>query len=220
MDAISYSYADKQAKRITKFNANPDSNSGIVTVPKVIEAGESVTVPAGRVAVLPNVRIDGEIVVEGDGEIFIPAGAGFGDLDQRIDDKLDKDFSSFTDKTTPVDTDNLALQETSGLLKKLSFANLMAWVKSFSFGWGQTWQNVTASRSSGVTYTNNTGKPIAIRVFCKSSDSGYGVMVIGGVSMDNAPQAPLGINVPSVGIIPNGATYSVTASIISWHELR
>lgn len=73
MDAISYSYADKQAKRITKFNANPDSDSGIVTVPKVIEAGESVTVPAGRVAVLPNVQVDGTLNIEG--EVFIPAGS-------------------------------------------------------------------------------------------------------------------------------------------------
>ena len=61
MDAVSYSHADKQKQRIEKFNANPDSNSGIVTVPKVIGAGESVTIPAGRMAVLPNVQIDGEL---------------------------------------------------------------------------------------------------------------------------------------------------------------
>ena len=60
MDAVSYSHADKQKQRIEKFNANPDSNSGIVTVPKTIGAGESVTVPAGRVAVLPNIQVDGE----------------------------------------------------------------------------------------------------------------------------------------------------------------
>ena len=73
MDAVSYSHADKQKQRIEKFNANPDSNSGIVTVPKVIGAGESVTVPAGRVAVLPNIQVDGEIVVQG--EVFVPAGS-------------------------------------------------------------------------------------------------------------------------------------------------
>ena len=75
MDAVSYAHSAKQAKRIKKFIANPDSNSGIITVPKVIEAGESVTVPAGRVAVLPNVQIDGEIVVEAGGEIFVPSGS-------------------------------------------------------------------------------------------------------------------------------------------------
>ena len=75
MDAVSYAHSAKQAKRIKKFIANPDSNSGIITVPKVIEAGESVTVPAGRVAVLPNVQVDGTLNIEG--EIFIPAGASF-----------------------------------------------------------------------------------------------------------------------------------------------
>lgn len=73
MDAISYSYADKQAKRIKKFIENPDSNSGLVTVPKVIGVGENITVPDGRVAVLPNVQVDGTLNVLGD--VFIPSGA-------------------------------------------------------------------------------------------------------------------------------------------------
>lgn len=72
MDAISYSHSVKQEKRIKKIIANPDSNSGIVTVPKVIGAGESVTIPAGRVAVLPNVQVDGTLNIEG--EVFIPSG--------------------------------------------------------------------------------------------------------------------------------------------------
>lgn len=73
MDAVSYSHSAKQAQRIEKFIKDPDSSSGIVTVPKVIGAGENVTVPAGRVAVLPNVQVDGTLNVEG--EVFIPAGA-------------------------------------------------------------------------------------------------------------------------------------------------
>lgn len=72
MDIISFNEAATANGRIEKFIENPDSNSGIVTVPKVIGAGESVTVPAGRVAVLPNVQIDGTLNVEG--EVFIPAG--------------------------------------------------------------------------------------------------------------------------------------------------
>lgn len=72
MDAVLYAHSDKQAKRIKKFIENPDSDAGIVTVPKVIGAGESVTVPAGRVAVLPNIQVDGTLNVEG--EVFIPSG--------------------------------------------------------------------------------------------------------------------------------------------------
>ena len=73
MDAVSYSHSAKQARRIKKFIENPDSNSGIVTVPSTIEAGEVVTIPAGRMAVLPNLSIDGELVI--DGEVFIPSGS-------------------------------------------------------------------------------------------------------------------------------------------------
>ncbi len=35
---------------------------------------------------------------------------------------------------------------------------------SSTFGVGQTWQNVTAFRASGVTYTNTTGKPKQVSV--------------------------------------------------------
>ena len=82
MDIISFNEASTANERVQRINANPDSDSGIVTVPKKIEAGESVTVPAGRVAVLPNVQVDGTLNVEG--EVFIPSGATFGDLDAQI----------------------------------------------------------------------------------------------------------------------------------------
>ena len=48
MDAVSYSNSAKQAKRIKRFIENPDSNSGVLTQPKVIEAGETVTIKSGR----------------------------------------------------------------------------------------------------------------------------------------------------------------------------
>lgn len=75
MDIISFNEAATANGRIEKFIKDPDSNSGIVTVPKVIGAGESVTVPAGRVAILPNVQVDGTLNIEG--EVFIPSGATF-----------------------------------------------------------------------------------------------------------------------------------------------
>ena len=82
MDAVAYSLASKQAQRIEKFIENPDSTSGIVTVPKVIASGETITIPSGRVAVLPNVQVDGTLNI--DGEVFIPSGATFGDLEAQI----------------------------------------------------------------------------------------------------------------------------------------
>ena len=76
MDAVSYSLASKQAQRIEKFIENPDSMSGIVTVPKTIASGETITIPAGRIAVLPNVQVDGVINIEG--EVFVPSGSTYG----------------------------------------------------------------------------------------------------------------------------------------------
>ena len=75
MDAISYSYADKQAKRIKRFIENPDSNSGVLTQPKVIEAGETVTIKNGRQAILANTIIEGELVIEAGADVFVPSGA-------------------------------------------------------------------------------------------------------------------------------------------------
>ena len=84
MDAVSYSLASKQAQRIEKFIENPDSNSGIVTVPKVIASTETITIPAGRVAILPNVQIDGVLNVENGGEVFIPSGSTLSSVVEKV----------------------------------------------------------------------------------------------------------------------------------------
>ena len=85
MDGVSYSLASKQAQRIEKFIENPDSNSGVLTQPSVIQAGETVTVPAGRTAILANTRIDGNLVIEAGGEVFVPAGATLSNVLEIVD---------------------------------------------------------------------------------------------------------------------------------------
>ena len=106
MDPISYGVAAKQKQRIEKVIAEPDSTSGVITVPQVIATGETITVPAGRVAVLPNVQVDGVLDVQG--EVFIPSGAGLSTVVQKSGDtmsgnlnfasntKITGDFSSAT----------------------------------------------------------------------------------------------------------------------------
>ena len=73
MDIVSYSVAAKQKQRIEQVIANPDSTSGVVTTPSVIAVGETINIPAGRTAVLPNTTVNGTLVV--DGEVFIPSGS-------------------------------------------------------------------------------------------------------------------------------------------------
>ena len=75
MDPISYGVAAKQKQRIEQVIANPDSTSGIVTTPSVIAVGETINIPAGRTAVLPNTTVNGTLVVNG--EVFVPSGGTF-----------------------------------------------------------------------------------------------------------------------------------------------
>lgn len=73
MDAVSYANSAKQAKRIKKFIENPDSNSGVLTQPKVIEAGETVTIKSGRQAVLVDTVVDGDLVIEAGADVLMLA---------------------------------------------------------------------------------------------------------------------------------------------------
>lgn len=83
---------------------------------------------------------------------------------------------------------------------------------SISLGIDQTYIDVKASRVSGVTYTNNTGRPIFVTV---------------GITSGSISAVCNGVPVQTVGfaatfIVPAGFTYSVTAtsSITSWAEMR
>lgn len=95
-----------------------------------------------------------------------------------------------------------------------------------SFGQGQTWQDMTASRALGTTYTNSTGRSIQIGPQLAAGAGTIGNLLINGVVVNQlgSPQA----NSQLAGlypIIPNGATYSIaqgagTLSISKWWEYR
>ena len=87
-------------------------------------------------------------------------------------------------------------------------------------GVGQTWQNVTGSRSAGTTYTNSTGKPISVSLSCLGTASasfsidGIQVSEIGGSA---SVRGMMG------GIVPNGSSYIASGSGLTidvWAELR
>ena len=92
-----------------------------------------------------------------------------------------------------------------------------------TFGFGQTWQSVTGSRTSGTTYYNTTGKPIVVSVW---ADGGAGNVyaTVGGVLC--ALQGVNASNIYGIGlsvVVPTGMSYVVTFSgvnKINWVELR
>ena len=73
MDIISYNESATANGRIEKFNANPDSNSGIITQPKVIEAGETALIKSGRQAILADMVVDGDLVIEAGADVLMLA---------------------------------------------------------------------------------------------------------------------------------------------------
>ena len=88
-------------------------------------------------------------------------------------------------------------------------------------GHNQTRQDVTASRSSGVTYTNSTGKPIEVKLSVGADVTGGAYSyTVAGITTNSSIYAHL---VSVTFIVQNGATYSFTnagSSFRQWLELR
>ena len=85
-------------------------------------------------------------------------------------------------------------------------------LKQGSVGVGQTWQLLLSSRSIGVNYTNNTGKPIEVSI--RVPTGGNFGFTVSGVAFSYFVEANF--------TVPNGETYSVNSgnSLTTWNELR
>jgi len=96
-------------------------------------------------------------------------------------------------------------------------------------GSGQTYQDVTASRAGGTTYTNSTGKPI-LALITVNHNVGYilnytvtvNSVVLATVNVLTSTQSTVAY-IPTTFIVPNGATYLLTittGTLNKWVELR
>lgn len=86
-----------------------------------------------------------------------------------------------------------------------------------SFGFGQTWQDVTGSRSSGTTFYNTTGRPIAVSAGFTNTVN-Y-TAVVGGVTVAPSTSGTFF----TTFIVPAGTSYSITSTsgtVATWRELR
>ena len=104
-------------------------------------------------------------------------------------------------------------------------ADIVSYITQHSaeIGSGQAWTDVLASRSSGVVYTNSTGRSIMVATGMTVSNS-LAVFEIAGtrVGQSNNPAFASGnLDATFTYIIPDGVTYEVTSSsIYEWWELR
>lgn len=94
---------------------------------------------------------------------------------------------------------------------------------SQALGVGQTWQNVTANRVAGTTYTNTTGKPISFIASFGTAGTSQVTPTIGGTALNPVVSYP-NMLVTFFGVIPTGSTYSFAfanvGAFTSFHELR
>jgi len=108
----------------------------------------------------------------------------------------------------------------------VSPAQVIAAAKSVSLGWGQTWQDMSGSRTSNTAYQNTTGRPIQISVGwalsnvaeikVSSDGTNYVTVTYTSYSSDYHDVAPI--------IIPDDHYYKLegtgTITIGRWAELR
>ena len=94
-------------------------------------------------------------------------------------------------------------------------------------GVGQIWQDVKSSRSSGTTYTNDTGRPIQVHAVLRDTNGAGLTVTVGSVNIINLSyDLPDGGFYPLSFVVPAGHTYRVfwagntSTQLISWAELR
>jgi hypothetical protein len=116
-----------------------------------------------------------------------------------------------------------------GTIGNVLTSNGSAWVSSapatvrgLGFN-GETWRNVSGSRSSGTTYTNTNGYPIMICVSTSNGTNQGVTIVVNGVtvSIQNGGGSGYTQGVMGTAIVPTGATYSATyyGGFPLWTEL-
>lgn len=99
--------------------------------------------------------------------------------------------------------------------------------QSTDLGVGQSWQDLKNSRTSGQTYTNNTGKPIKVSVGAGGRDARV-IIYVNDVLVAYSQDTYDGnqCRASASEIVPNGSSYRVEARNISsvnvqfWSELR
>lgn len=123
---------------------------------------------------------------------------------------------------------NLAGLTASKLSGAVPVANGGTGATGGALGTGQTWQNVTASRSFGPNYVNTTGKPIVVTVWGQSGgvagNKAVQIFTDGGASGINGFYTSTGNNYATITcVIPAGGNYSAGADGVAlggWVELR
>jgi len=147
------------------------------------------------------------------------------EVDDLLDDKADQDTTYTETEVDDLLDDKAAIsgQAFSGDISASNLSGTNSGDGALSIGVGQTWQDVTSSRSSGVTYTNSTGKPITAVVNIRDYGNNHPASgFIGAIRVIYIYDLGAG-GESYTFIIPAGSTYQFDYSsniLQSWVELR
>ena len=170
-----------------------------------------------------------EVGASGNVALTLPKEGGMLTVDAEVVHKTGdetiagvKTFSSSPIVPTPT-TD---MQVATKLYVDTSSGISLETANSYDLGVGQTWQNLTASRALGTTYTNSTGKAIEVIIYYTSTiDSAMQLSINSGAIFSIARSNFANGGTIGSAIIPGGATYNVissggTTTLQHWYELR
>lgn len=89
-------------------------------------------------------------------------------------------------------------------------------------GIGQTWQDVSSSRSKNITYTNTTGKTIFLCLISGQASAQHLEVIVDGIVLCFVGAYNMESYIPFSVPIPPNSTYRVTGNnvVTSWKELR
>ena len=90
-----------------------------------------------------------------------------------------------------------------------------------SLGYGQTWQDLTASRAAGTTYYNTTGRPIIVNPTFTPASNSAGFITVNSNTVSFMGNYSNGSSAGNI-IIPPNASYNMNAygTLAKWWELR
>ncbi len=165
-----------------------------------------------------------------DGELWLATSDSTGSEPSDVNTDWDKlirsaDIATVSEKgivelATQVEVDtgtNISKVVTPSTLANSDLANRVTELEGMLLGVGQTWQDVTSSRSANTNYTNSTGRPIMAIIFAEGNvgrkfyvDSVEVATINGGSDSGSSMSV----------IIPNNSVYYVDGTVPKWVELR
>lgn len=160
---------------------------------------------------------------QSDWSVFLNAGdLSYADPLQNVDGQIQIKDASTTQKGVVRFANATEVANKQNVSAAVTPVNAATVAQSTDIGVGQTWQNVTSSRSSGTTYTNNTGKPIMVNIESGNLTNRETSCYVGSLRVAySRTWNEFAQNITSSFIVPNGASYRVVCNnTFEWKELR